>query len=195
MAGPGCINSWLEGLRAGDEVAAQRLWEEYFRRLVGLAHNRLARGPAGPAGSEDVALSALKSFCLGAEAGRFPQLNDRNDLWQVLMMLTVRKTIDAIDRERAERRGGMAGAARVDGLSFERIVGDEPTPSFAAEVAEQIRFLLDLLADPDQRQIALWKMEGFTNREIAGKLVKSIATVERKLDLIRRKWESAGATG
>src|SRR5262245_28948707 len=99
MAEPGAITGWLDRLRAGDDVAAQRLWEEYFRRLVGMARARLQGRAAGPAGSEDIALSAFATFCRGAEAGRFPRLADRNDLWQVLMMLTARKTIDAVDRE------------------------------------------------------------------------------------------------
>ena len=186
------ITGWLDGLRAGNGEAAQRLWEEYFRRLVGMARARLDRRPAGPVGSEDVALSAFDTFCRGAEAGRFPRLADRNDLWQVLMMLTARKAIDAVHREQALKRGGGAAAA---GLSFEAVVGSEPTPSFAAGVAEECRALLDRLADDELRRIAVWKLEGYTNREIAGKLGKGLATVERKLNLIRRKWESPAPGG
>src|SRR5262245_30607319 len=191
MSQAGSITGWIEGLRAGDEAAAQRLWEVYFHRLVGMAHARLAGRSAGPKGSDDIALSALDSFCRGAEAGRFPRLNDRDDLWQVLMMLTARKVIDAVRREHAAKHGG--GLVAAEGPFLETIVGTEPTPSFAAEVAEEFRFLLDRLEDAEFRQIAVWKLEGFTNPEIAGKLDKSLATVERKLQLIRRKWESDSA--
>ena len=130
MSQTGSITGWLEGLRAGEEAAAQRLWEVYFHRLVGMARARLAGRSAGPAGSDDIALSAFASFCRGAEAGRFPRLNDSNDLWQVLMMLTARKVIDAVRREHAIKHGG--GLMAADGPHFETIVGDEPTPSFAA---------------------------------------------------------------
>src|SRR5262245_57219294 len=67
------------------------------------------------------------------------------------------------------------------------VFGNEPTPEFAAEVAEECRALLDRLGDDELRRIAVWKLEGYTNREIARGLGKSLATVERKLDLIRRK--------
>src|SRR5262245_45318092 len=191
MSRASSITGWLEGLRAGDEAAAQRLWEDYFHRLVLMARARIAGRPAGPKGSDDIALSALDSFRRAAEAGRFPRLSDRDDLWQVLMMLTARKAIDAVRRERALKRHGRQVAA--EGPFFETIVGDEPTPSFAAEVAEQFRILLDCLGDDELRQIAVWKLEGYTNPEIAGKIDKSLATVERKLQLIRRKWESDSA--
>ena len=69
------------------------------------------------------------------------------------------------------------------------MVGSEPTPAFAAQVAEQLRRLLGRLDDPSLRSLALWKMEGFTNEEAAEKLSCSLATVERKLRLIRRAWE------
>ncbi len=193
MAAAGTITGWLDGLRIGDDAAAQRLWQEYFRLLVGMARKRLAGRPAGPDGSEDVALSAFDSFCRGAEAGRFPQLNDRNDLWQVLMMLTARKAIDAANRERAAKRGG--GAVGAGELCFENVVGAEPTPSFAAEVSEALNDRLDRLADHDLRQIALGKLEGYSNRELAERMGMSLATIERKLNLIRKKWVSDTPTG
>lgn len=184
MPEPGEITGWLAGLRAGDGVAAQRLWEAYFRRLVGLARARLAGRPAGPAGSEDVALSAFDTFCRGAEAGRFPRLADRTDLWQVLVTLTARKAIDAVRREHADKRGG--GAIEL-GPSFEQVIGDDPTPSFAAEIADAFRAVLDRLGDDELKRIAVWKLEGYTDREIAERLDRGVSTIERKLALIRRK--------
>jgi DNA-directed RNA polymerase specialized sigma24 family protein len=191
MSNVGAVTRLLSGLRDGDELAAQRLWEEYFRRLVGLARARLAGRHRGPDDPEDVALSAFDTFCRGVAQGRFPRLNDRHDLWQLLMMLTARKAIDAIRREQAVKRGG-AEALRDEFASIEQVVGAEPTPSFAAEIAEQCRHLIDAL-DIDLRPIALWKLEGYTNSEIAAKMDRSLATVERKLVLIRRTWEELDA--
>ena len=48
-----------------------------------------------------------------------------------------------------------------------------------------------MLKDPDLRQIALWKLEGYTNREIAAQLDCKLRTVERKLERIRAYWETA----
>jgi DNA-directed RNA polymerase specialized sigma24 family protein len=192
MTGPGTITGWLDGLRAGDEQAAQRLWEAYFQRLVGLARARLASRPRGPVDEEDVALNAFDTFCRGVQEGRFPRLADRHDLWQVLVMLTARKAVDAARRERAAKRGGQAAAD--DGRLMEELIGPEPTPSFAAGVADELRRLLDML-DDDLRPVALLKLEGLTNPEIARQLNRSRATVERKLKLIRLTWTELAADG
>jgi DNA-directed RNA polymerase specialized sigma24 family protein len=190
------VTFWIRQLRVGDRTAAQPLWERYFRRLVGLAQARLRGAPTAAAGPEDVALSAFDSFCRGAEAGRFPRLDDRDDLWQVLVMLTARKAVNLRKHEAARKRGGgrvqqAAGAGEPDALA--EVVGGEPTPDFAAEVAEECRRLLELLGDDDLRRVAVWKMEGFTNAEVAARLGRSEGAVERKLRLIRRAWEREAA--
>src|SRR5262245_28813364 len=87
MPSPGSVTIWLSQLKAGDTAAAQHLWQGYYRRLVGLARQRLQGRPRAVADEEDVALSAFDSFCQGVERGRFPQLDDRDDLWQLLVVL------------------------------------------------------------------------------------------------------------
>jgi DNA-directed RNA polymerase specialized sigma24 family protein len=190
------LTFWLQQFKAGDAAAAQPLWEEYFRRLVGLARARLQGTPTAASGPEDVALSAFASFCRGVELGRFPRLDDRDDLWQVLVMLTARKAIDVRQREMAKKRG----SGRVQHVSalpggdqeadvLDNLIGREPAPQFAFQVAEECRRLLGLLRDDQLRTIALRKMEGYTNEEIAAGIRRSVGTVERKLQLIRQAWE------
>src|SRR6516164_710913 len=100
------VTQWLDRLKAGDPHAAQKLWERYFRRLVGLARKKLGAAPRRAADEEDVALSAFASFCRGAAHGCFSQLHDRADLWQLLVMLTARKAFDLTQHERRQKRGG-----------------------------------------------------------------------------------------
>jgi DNA-directed RNA polymerase specialized sigma24 family protein len=193
MSSEESVTHWVRELRAGNRAAAQRLWEGYFRRLVVLARQRLAGSPRRAADEEDVALSAFDSFCRGAEGNRFPRLEDRNDLWQLLVVLTARKALDLRQHERRQKRGG--GAVRgesvfagLDGAGLEQVVGAEPAPQFAAEVADQCRRLFDCLGDAELRTVALAKMEGLTNPEIAARLGCAPATVERRLRLIRATW-------
>ncbi|MBI1915085.1 MAG: hypothetical protein HYS12_10160 [Planctomycetes bacterium] len=80
MSSAGDVTRWLQQLKAGDHDAVQPLWERYFRRLVGLARDRLRKLPRRTADEEDVALSAFDSFCRRAEEGRFPRLDDRDGL-------------------------------------------------------------------------------------------------------------------
>jgi len=196
MSSAGSVTTWVEQLRAGDRAAAQRLWERYYPRPVGLARKKLRGLPRRAADEEDVALSAFDSFCRGAERGQFPQLGDRDDLWQLLVLLTARKAIRLYHHERRAKRGGgrVQGGSDLEPLDssgggLAEVVSDEPTPEFAAQVAEEYQRLLDRLPDDELRSVALWKMEGYTNEEIAERLGCVIRTVERKLRVIRGVWE------
>jgi DNA-directed RNA polymerase specialized sigma24 family protein len=194
------VSIWLAHLKSGDRAAAQPLWDRYFERLVRLARGKLSARVRRMADEEDVALSAFHSFCQAAEAGRFPRLHDRDDLWAVLVTLTERKAFASVGRHAAAKRGGDAvrGDSLLispDGSPAAEPPAPDPTPAFAAEVAEQCDRLLGRLAahEPLLRDVAVWKLEGFTNQEIAAKAGKSLATVERKLILIRSLWSEGGS--
>jgi DNA-directed RNA polymerase specialized sigma24 family protein len=201
MADKGSVSLWIGRLKSGEGQAAQDIWERYFRRLVGLARAKLGAAPRQAADEEDVALSAFDSFCRGAEAGRFPRLDDRDDLWQLLVLLTARKASNLRRFETRQKRGGgrvQHGSALPDGDTvddnvFAQLVDPEPTPQFAAQLAEECKRLLDGLGDDGLRAVALAKMEGYTNAEIAGRLGCVVTTVERRLKTIRRIWSQAEA--
>jgi DNA-directed RNA polymerase specialized sigma24 family protein len=198
------VTLWIDRLKAGDPDAAQKLWERYFRRLVGLARKKLRAAPRRAADEEDVALSAFDSFCRGAGRDRFPQLHDRLDLWQLLVLITARKAFDLAQHERRQKRGGGAvlDEAALPGLAdssaqeaaLDQIEGPEPTPAFAAQVAEECRRLHERLASPELRSVALRKVEGYGNEEIAAQLGCGLRTVERRLRLIRSIWEQEGVS-
>ena len=102
------ITGWLGELKHGDQAAAQPLWERYFAKLVVVARSKLKKMPPIGAGEdeEDAALSAFNSFCTGAARGRFPQLSDRDDLWRLLVVITVRKAMAQANRNARLKRGG-----------------------------------------------------------------------------------------
>jgi hypothetical protein len=193
MSSPhGSVTTWLGRLKAGDHTAAQELWERYFRRLVGLAGRILPQKVRRTSDEEDAALSAFASFCRCAEHGRFPQLVDRHDVWQVLVVLTARKVHRQAAYAKAQKRGGLAHAETPppdEDSALEQILSQEPTPQFAAQVAEGYQRLLDALGDDQLRSVAVWKMEGYTNEEIAAKLGRNVRSVERKLHRIRATLE------
>jgi DNA-directed RNA polymerase specialized sigma24 family protein len=194
MPTEGSITHCLRRLQAGDRAALQPLWERYFRRLVGLARRRLHGAPRQAADEEDVALSAFASFCRAVEQGRFPRLEDRDDLWQLLVLLAVRKAADLATRARREKHGGgrvrhLSALSDGERPAFAALISREPDPAFAVQVAQQCEHLLGRLADDTLRQLAVWKLEGHSNQEIAGRLGCALPTVERKLRRIRGTWE------
>ncbi len=190
------VSAWIEQLKTGDHAAAQKLWESYFARLVRLARAHLRGAARAVADEEDVVVSAFDSFCRGAEGGRFPQLTDRNDLWQLLVMITRRKSSDLVEFNARQKRRASATHSldqlRGTDAGYDP-AGDEPSPDFAAQMAEEVQRLLGVLGKDDLRALALWKMEGYSNDEIAARLGCVERTVERKLWLIRRIWEGEEA--
>jgi DNA-directed RNA polymerase specialized sigma24 family protein len=198
MSAAESITAWIDQFKGGDAAAAQKLWESYFLRLVGLARKKLQGTPRRAADEEDVALSAFDSFCRGASQGRFPHLLDRDNLWHLLVVITARKALQLRRHEQRQKRGGgtvrgdsafhVGPEAAAEESGIEQIIGSEPTPAFAAQMTEEYQQLLAQLAEPALRSIAVWKMEGYSNEEIAAKLGCVPRTVERKLGLIRTLW-------
>ena len=198
MFSEGSVTHWLNLLKQGDSQAVQVLWERYKDYIVHRADEKLGPTPRRAADEEDVALAAFASFCRGVEFGRFPQLDNRVHLRQVLLMLIDRKAVDQIRRENALIRGG--GRVRGDsGLAkrdrgrlkqrgFDHVVGPEITPESAALLAERFVGLLEDLNDPELERVALDRMAGYANREIAQRLCISLRGVARRLALIRRIW-------
>lgn len=193
------VSVWLGRAVEGDEQAIQEVWERYYDRLVRLARRKLGAGARRASDEEDVALSAFHSFYRGASEGRFPRLNDRHDLWKLLVTITCRKAIAHIKNATAQKRGGgqVRGESIFQGTGenestggIGQILGAQPTPELAAMVAETTGDLLDQLEDETLRQIAIMKMEGYSNEEIATELDCVTRTVERKLARIREIWSA-----
>jgi DNA-directed RNA polymerase specialized sigma24 family protein len=193
----GSISQFLGGLKAGDAGAAQGLWEHCSGDLIRLARAKLRATSRAAADEEDVALSAFASLCGRASRGRFPHLEDRDDLWKILVTITARKAANLVRDARRQKRGGgqvldaadLGGAgSREDGDVFALIPGPEPGPEFEAQAAEECRRLLGLLRDDTLRRVALDRMAGYDEAEIAARLGCARRTVIRKLVVIRNTW-------
>jgi DNA-directed RNA polymerase specialized sigma24 family protein len=196
------VTEWIAKLSDRDSHAAQVVWDNYFQRLANFARRKLQDMPQRVADEEDVALSAMHSFCRGAAEGRFPQLNDRNDLWRILVTIAARKVHAQWRKQHAEKRGG--GAVRGESvflhlqsdeqLSIDQMLGREPSPDLANMVVEDYQRLLNALGDDALQKVAQLKLEGYTSEEIAKKLNCVTRTVERKLERIREIWSQELAT-
>jgi DNA-directed RNA polymerase specialized sigma24 family protein len=196
------VTVWIKSLKAGEADAAAKLWRRYFEALVRLARDRLRGAPRAVADEEDAALNAFDSFVRGAARGRYPCLDDRDDLWRLLVIITERKALDQAQHERRQKRGGgkvvgmpgPIGTGHPDGDPV-CIADATPTPEFAAMVADECRSLLGRLRDESLRRVALLRMEGYTNEEVAGRLGCSLLTIARKVELIRRNWAAEESIG
>ena len=191
----GSITRLIAQVRSADSDATARIWQRYYEQLVRLARQKLRSTSRRVADEEDVVVDAFDSFCRGVQEGRFPRLNDRDDLWQILMVLTERKAINQFVHGNRQKRGGGVvrgesafGSADREKYGINQIAGADPTPEFAELVSEEYGRLLAVLGDKVLQEIAVAKMEGYQNAEIATRLGVQPRTIERKLRLIREIW-------
>jgi DNA-directed RNA polymerase specialized sigma24 family protein len=181
------VTNWLHAFQAGDREQVRQLWNRYFRRMIGLARLNLGNSPRGAADEEDVALSAFDSFCHGVEQGRFMRLQDREDLWRMLAVITMRKAVDFVRTAGRQKRGG-GQVQESDDEVLQRLISREPTPAVSAAMNEECIRLLDLLDDKGLQTLVLLKLEGRSNTECATLLGCSRVTTQRMMKLIEQTW-------
>lgn len=200
MERDGSVTLLLQRAKTGEAAAAHELWNRYFDRAVRLANKQLSPQVRRMADGEDIALSAFDSLFRRAAAGRFDQLADRDDLWQLLSRITRRKAINHFHAQTRQKRGGgqvrgesvfaAPGMNADEATGIAQFAGSEPSPEFIHEMAELYQLLLEQLDNDELRQVALLRVEGHSNAEIARQLGKGVRAVERKLNIIRRTWKA-----
>ena len=192
------VSFWIAHLKNGNAEAAQKLWDAYFHRLTGLARTRIGSQYRRVTDEEDVALSVFDSLCRGATRGIYPKLTDRDNLWTLLVVMTSRKVCDYVTAERAKKRGGgqvraesdLKNRSEQEAAALDLIMSREPSPEMAASFAEECERFLNLL-ETDLRPLAIGKLEGFSNEELATQLNCGLRTIERRLNLIRKIWHES----
>lgn len=194
--GHSSVSDWLDSVQDGSSSAAQKIWSRYVELLVREANQLLNSLPRGMVDGEDVAQEAFAGFFRGIEEGRFPRLDDRHDLWQILIVLASRRAADYQRRALAEKRG--AGKVRGDsgiravhrdggtcGDVFDSLEALPLTPESAEELINLIMHSFPELAEHNLQHIAMDRAANYTDAEIAQRHGISVRGVERKLHLIR----------
>lgn len=190
QSGTGSVTQFFGLLQTGDPAAAEALWERFFPRLVALARRTLAGRPQRVADADDAVQSAFASFCLRAQAGEF-SIRDRNDLWGLLGVITVNKARIQARRETAAKRGGgrVVGEDALTRPDGTRLPLEEAALMPPADFDVHCEELLSKL-EPELREFAILRLLGYRNREIAALHDCTERKVERKLNLIRLRWET-----
>lgn len=206
------ITQWLKRVQNGrDDDAAQKLWQRYWRQLAAVAKRRLrALGAKCRTEDEvDAVQEAFAAFFRRVEQGAYPNCHDRNDLWCLLVTITDSKARQLARDARRRKRGG--GKVRGDsalmrsgyegGTGFDRLPAaacelplaeppsEEPSEAFVDQLLETFSLFHGSL-DPMEREILRGRMQGYTNDEIAARIGCVTRTVERKLKVIRSRWQS-----
>jgi RNA polymerase sigma factor (sigma-70 family) len=175
----------IQRLRAGEQSAPTEIFRRYSERLVSLAGQRIARCLRQKIDAEDVVQSAFLSFFRENRADQF-RMASWNDLWSLLLTLTLRKCDGQLRRftslKRSINREKPLNLAESSAL-WEPIAR-EPTPAEAGALAETIESLLNRLEERD-RTIAELTLQGCSSGQIAARVGLSERSVFRKLKSIR----------
>lgn len=188
-AAEGSITLLIDQLRQGDQAATDRLWAQYFPRLLALARRTLSGWPQAVTDADDAVQSAFVAFWRRAARGELPDELHRDNLWRLLATITVRKAQKHVERARAQKRGGgrivsegaLCGGG--DGPSLDQIAGATPAGEFDLQCEELL-----LRLDDEQRHIAMLRLMGHTTAEIASQLGCTQRKVQRKLNLVELQW-------
>ncbi len=188
------VSVWLDKLKGGTNTdAIEKIWHRYYGQLIGYARKKLGTVPRRDFDEEDIVTDALDEFFNDVRRDRFPQLEDRDDLWRILLVLTLRKVLQNIRSNKAAKRGG--GQVRGDSVFFSPSGNtgfdnlSAPQLDFVEELTLEMHDQLDSLGEETLKQVGVLKLQGYTNEEVAAKLEVSERTVERKLERIREIWK------
>lgn len=189
MSNSNNVSHWIDRVKCGDSLAANHLWQHYFDRLVRSIRQRLKGQNRAVSDEEDIVLSVFDSFYAAAEKGRFPDISDRDDLWRLLLRMSARKVIDKLRHERRQRRGGDVKIHSLGGdeNTIIEAIGDEPSPEMVLMMQESFEQFFSHLGVGHLRELAVAKLEGHSNAELARRFECSERTIERRLHLIREK--------
>ena len=176
----------LAAWRDGNESAATVLVRRYMARLTSLASSRLSRKLARRVDAEDVVLSAWRSFFVATGRNQVDVPGDDN-LWPLLVTMTLRKLARQAARHSADRRSIHAETEQADDLDWPAVVAREPTPAEAAMVTDEIESLMFGLSSSD-REILTRRLQGEQHSSIADAVGCSERTVRRSLQRVRDRY-------
>ncbi len=173
------------------------LWDAFYPRLKATIAARVKAIHRPVASDSEIALSAFHSFIRRARDGQFADLNHEDQMWKLLRTIAVRKTHNARNHLRAQKRGGQH---KIIGQADWAEHGD--TPSHVAGAAarnemheeqlaasDMLEYLLSQLPEQRTRDIILLKLDGASLGAIAEFLEISTRTVQRELNRIEAEWQ------
>ena len=192
VSNSGSVSVWIERAKKGCESAATHLWTRYQHRVVAVARRKLTGELRSVVDEEDVAVTTFHSFLRRCRDGSYPDLKDRDDLWRLLVTITIHKASNQIRDQNCQKRGlspATAGSSSLQLIAnWEDLKSCEATPELVATVADSLNHLLLNFSDGELRSIVLYKLEGYSNDEVAELIGRSVPTIERRLRLVREKW-------
>jgi len=187
----GSVSNWLKELKTGDQNAVEAIWNRYYQRVVEFAIRKMKINPDRAIDGEDIAQLTMHRFCLNATSGNYPDLDDRQQLWDLLVVYTLNRIRKHLRECNRTKRSGMHRVV----FEFKRsqVLQDLRSPEAPTIMADMVQSWLDRLDREDPsgqlKQIAIWSMEDISGSEIARIMKKRKSAILQQIRLIRLLWE------
>jgi eukaryotic-like serine/threonine-protein kinase len=189
----GSLTLCIQNLRSPDvqarDEAARVIWERFAARLQALARRHLDNRIRRREDEQDILQSMYASFCIGQREGNASPAS-REELWRLLVRITLCKVVNTAKRNFAVRRDVRREHSPSPTLfplwMLDHVDRAQVDPAERLIVLEELDRLLQELPEK-LRQIVVWKVEGFTNAEIAHHLKCTVRSIELKMQLTRKR--------
>ena len=190
---PGSISQWVLRLKSGNPTATQAIWDRFYPKLVEAANKRLIKNPDPATSGEDIAQSSFRNVCLGVLEGKYPQLENRDDLWKLLLVSMINRVRSHYRSINAQKRA-VSLEESIDSIDDELLVQFK-SPAAQSELDDLIDFLLNKLDQEDPsgqlRQIAVLYLNEHSASDIAKIIHRRKTNILHKVQLIRALWEES----
>lgn len=169
----------------GSQSAAKELFDKHCERLLRLAKRRIGQRMSSRFDPEDVVQSAFRTFFTRVKNDEF-EFEHEDDLFKLLVRLTVRKTLRRIQYHRADKRNPeVEQGHQSDGTEiFAKVACEEPTAEVEVALLDEFERFVGQLPQLD-RQVLELKVQGYSTIEIADRL----GTYDRKVRRIIERLE------
>lgn len=176
----------IKQYKAGSQSAAGELFDRYCEKLMRLAQRRIGQRMASRVDPEDVIQSAFRTFFVRVRNNEFT-FDGENDLFKLLVRLTVNKALRQIAHHRAAKRDPHreAGQGTDDSDILAGVMAHEPSPDVEVAVLDEFERFLSQLPDFERKVLEL-KLHGNTTTEIA----EALGSYDRKIRRVLERIEA-----
>ncbi len=173
--------SLMRRMRDGSDDAATTLYLRYAQRLRRLADSQVSPHMALRVDPEGVVQSVFRTFFRRAASGQY-EVAEKEDLWKLLLVMSLNKIRTAGSYHRAEKRNQAKTCPLPDQLGENFSDSEEALQILKLTIDEVVGNLPE-----DQRRIVWLRIEGHEVVDIAEKTGRAKRSVERILQAFRIK--------
>jgi RNA polymerase sigma factor (sigma-70 family) len=184
------VADWIRRWCAGDQQAAELLFERYAARLTHVAEQHLSRKVAARESGDDVVQSVFRTFFRRSAEGHF-QLDSSAQVWRLLVKITLQKARSHARYHTRKKRSAGAEVAPADDSWVAEALDREPDPAAAATLVDLLEEILKDVPPLYCRVLEL-RLQGMELAAVARELKITRTTAYRALELFKRRLIECG---